>query len=121
MKSQHLTGASIGGALAAAFASSLCCLGPLLLGGLGLGGGALLARVDAYRPLLATLTVALLGAGFYFTYRSRRPVPGGDAAATTCDCQLPRANRLGRLVLWLATIAVAGLLAFPYLERLLVD
>ncbi len=118
---KRLTAPAIGGAVAAAFASSLCCLGPLLFAALGVGGAGLLVKLEAYRPYLAALTLALLGAGFYLTYRRPRLAPATAAAGPACDCELPRANRFGRVMLWLAAAFVAGFLAFPYLAQILFD
>lgn len=114
----NLTLAAAGGAIVAAFASSRCCLGPLLFAAVGLGGAGALASFEAYRPHLAALTLALLGAGFYFTYR-RRPRPQAAVGPAGCHCELPRRKRFGRLALWIAAILVALLLAFPHLEGLL--
>ncbi len=119
--SRKFTAASIGGAVVAAFASSLCCVGPLLFAALGLGGAGLLVKLEAYRPYLAVLTLLLLGAGFYSTYRTPRLAPVTAAGRPACDCELPRVNRFGRVMLWLATILVAGFLAFPYLARFLFE
>ncbi len=118
---KRLAAASIGGAVAAAFASSLCCLGPLLFAALGVGGAGLLVKLEAYRPYLAALTLALLGAGFYLTYRRPRLAPATAAEGPACDCELPRANRFGRVMLWVAATFVAGFLAFPYLAQILFD
>ena len=119
--SKKLTAASIGGAVIAAFASALCCLGPLVFAALGLGGAGLLARFEAYRPYFAVLTVLLLAAGFYFTYRRTSLASSAAAGGPACDCELPGANRFGRVALWVATAAVAGFLAFPYLASVLFD
>ena len=116
---RKLTAASVGGAIVAAFAASLCCLGPLLLAALGLGGAGLLVQLEAYRPYFGALTLALLGAGFYSTYRRPRPAPATAPAGPACDCELPGANRFGRAMLWAATVVVAGLLGFPYLAPFL--
>lgn len=107
--------ASIGAAIVAAFASSLCCVGPLVLAALGLGGAGLLVKLEAYRPYLAAVTLGLLGAGFYLTYR--RPTSAGTSTSGSraCDCVVPKAHRFGRIALWVATVVVAVLLAFPYL------
>jgi copper chaperone CopZ len=53
-------------------------------------------------------TAALLGAGFYFTYRKPRAVTD-DA----CGCERPRADRAGRIGLWLATVIVVLVAAAP--------
>jgi len=118
---KKLTVASIGGAVIAAFASALCCLGPLLFAALGLGGAGLLVRLEAYRPYFAALTLVLLGSGFYFTYRAPRLPPVTAEGGPACVCALPRANRLGRVALWVATIVAVGFLAFPYLAPVLFD
>jgi mercuric ion transport protein len=116
---KKLTAASIGGAVVAAFASSLCCLGPLLFAALGLGGAGLLVKLEAYRPFFAALTLVLLGTGFYLTYRRSRPAPATVDEGPACDCELPRVNRFGRVMLWIATVAVAAFLGFPYLAQVL--
>jgi mercuric ion transport protein len=118
---RKLTAASLGGAVVAAFASSLCCLGPLLFTALGLGGAGLLVKLEAYRPYLAALTLVLLATGFYLTYRRPRLALAAAAEGSACDCELPRANRIGRVMLWVANVVVAGFLSFPYLARVLFD
>lgn len=112
---RKLSTASLAGAVVAALASSACCLGPLLFAALGLGGAGLLVELEPYRPYFAAITLALLGAGFYFTYRRPGPAPAAAAGGPACDCAMPRANRLGRIMLWIATALVAAFLAFPYL------
>ena len=101
---------SVVGALVAAFMASLCCIGPLVLALLGLGGAGLLVKLERYRPYFVVLTLGLLAVGFYLTYRKPR-VAEGDA----CGCEHPKANRLGRIMLWIATVIVATFLSFPYL------
>ena len=56
------------GSTLAAFVASLCCLGPLLLGGIGLGA-ALVATFAPLRPYFLALSTVLLALGFYFVYR----------------------------------------------------
>jgi mercuric ion transport protein len=118
---RRLTTASIVGAVVAAFASSLCCLGPLLVAALGLGGAGLLVRFEPYRPYFALLTVVLLGSGFYFTYRRPKLAPAAVGGGPACHCELPMANRFGRVMLWIATVVVAGFLGFPYLAQVLIS
>jgi mercuric ion transport protein len=107
-KAEHARAWSIGGALLAAFAASACCLGPLVLAALGIGGVGATAVLGAYRPQLLVGTALLLGVGFYFTYRKPR-----GASGAVCDCEHPRANRAGRLGLWIATVVVALVAAAP--------
>lgn len=104
--------ATIGGAVVAALAASSCCLGPLVLAALGIGGAGALAALGAYRPHILGLTAMLLAGGFYLSYRSpRADAPKGDA----CGCPQPRpkAGRAGRIGLWIATAMVVLLAAAP--------
>ena len=114
--------ASVGGAVVSAFLASLCCLGPLVFALLSIGGAGLLVKFEPYRPYFTVLTVGLLGLGFYFTYRKPRAttavaVEGGPA----CDCEHPKTNRFGRIVLWVATVLVVGFLGFPYIAAYLFE
>ncbi|MCC7542609.1 MAG: mercury transporter MerT [Deltaproteobacteria bacterium] len=110
-----LTMAASAGSILSAFLASACCVGPLLLALLGLGGGALLVTLEPYRPYFVGVTFVLLGAGFYLTYRRPKlAVANASAQGPACDCPAPRTNRLGRIMLWVATALVVGFLAFPY-------
>src|SRR5713226_6699977 len=99
---------AIGSTLAALLASA-CCLGPLLLGGVGLGT-ALVATFAPLRPYFLALSGVLLAAGFYFVYR--RP-----KAAQACEREVcapeSRTHRMAKPLLLLATLAVAALAFFP--------
>ncbi|MBI4817442.1 MAG: mercury transporter MerT [Deltaproteobacteria bacterium] len=102
------------GAILSAFVASACCVGPLVFALLGLGGGALLVKLEPYRPFFIALTFALLGSGFYFTYRK----PKASSADEACGCPAPGTNRVGRIMLWTATALVVGFLSFPYVAPL---
>jgi mercuric ion transport protein len=114
-RSKVWSGASVAGAVVAAFASSLCCLGPLLFAALGIGGAGLLVKLTPYRAPLVAVTLLLLATGFYLAYRRPRVAAAANMDAPACACELPRANRLGRVMLWMASLIVVGLLSFPYL------
>lgn len=96
-------------AVVSAFLASLCCVGPLVFAFLGIGGAGILVKFEPYRPLFSVITLGLLGAGFFFSYR--KPVPTEDCEV----CEVPRTKKLGRLMLWIATVLVVGFLAFPSL------
>jgi mercuric ion transport protein len=101
---------SLTGAVGAAIAASICCIGPLVLALLGLGGAGALVALEPLRPGFTVITLGLLAGGFWLTYRKR-------PAATTgpeCDCEAPRAGRAGRIALWIVTAVVVATLAFPY-------
>jgi mercuric ion transport protein len=99
------------GAVGSAIAASICCLGPLLLAVLGIGGGALVLKFEPYRPIFAIMTVLLLGAAFYLAYRKG---PAEECKAGSV-CPQPRAKR--RAGLWIATGIVVILTALSYLAQ----
>lgn len=106
-RNQSLT---LAGAILASVAASACCLGPLALAVLGIGGAGAFATLAAYRPYILVVTVALLGAGFYLTYRRPKGSPGA-----ACDCERPSSRRAGKIGLWIATALVALFAASPTL------
>jgi mercuric ion transport protein len=109
-RSRKWSTATMAGAVASAFLASACCIGPLLLGLVGLSGAGLLIKLEPYRPYFTVVTLAALGAGFWFTYR-RPKVAEGDA----CGCEHPKSNRAGKVVLWVVTLFVIGFWTFPYI------
>src|SRR5437667_4774612 len=92
---------AIGSTFAALFAS-LCCLGSLLLGGLGLGT-VLVATFAPLRPYFLALSALLLGAGFYLVYRKPKLVQ--PCESETCAPRAP-GKRAAKGLLWLAALAV---------------
>ncbi len=97
------------GSTLAAFVASLCCLGPLVLGGVGLGA-ALMATFAPFRPYFLALSGALLALGFYFVYRRPKPAEACEGEVCAPDS---RTRRMAKPVLWLATVLVAALALFP--------
>ncbi len=103
-------------AMISALAASACCLGPLVLALLGLGGAGFLIKFEPYRPYLMGITVAMLGGGFLLTYRRPKIVVTSSAE---CQCARLATAKRAKVVLWIATILVAAFLAFPYLMPVL--
>jgi len=103
-----------GGAVGAAIAASVCCIGPLLLALLGLGGGALLVKLEPYRPYFLAATGSILAGAFYVTYR-RAPAEHCEPG-TACG---PGSRRGKKVVLWIVTGIVLLLAAFPYYSKYL--
>jgi len=113
-RSRSLSGLTVAGAVVSGLLASLCCIGPLLLAALEIGGAGLLARFDSYRPAFTAATFALLGVGFWLAYRKPKVIEG-DA----CGCEYPKANRLGRALLWIAAAVAIVFWAAPYIiERI---
>jgi mercuric ion transport protein len=103
------------GAIGSAVAASICCIGPLALALLGMGGGALLLKVAPYRPYFLAATALLLGGAFYFTYR--RPV--AEACAPGSPCALPASRTRQKIVLWFVTGIVVLAASFPMWSKAL--
>jgi mercuric ion transport protein len=104
------------GSIVAAVAASACCIGPVVVAVLGLGGAAFGVWLEPLRPVFAVLTLGLLGLAFYFVYR--------PAAATACGvdgaCHAPGSKRAIKTALWIATFLALVFLAFPYYAAYLV-
>lgn len=111
------------GAVAVAIVSSACCWLPLLLLGLGLSGGAVAARFEAWRPVMLPLTFLLLATGWYFTLRPSRAVAmagtgtcaiGADGEGAGCPPAGQGGFSVRRLNLVLLTLATVMTLAFAF-------
>ena len=101
--------------IVSAFMASICCVGPLVFALLGLGGAGLLVKFEPYRPYFVAVTFVLLGSGFYLTYRKPRAAAATTEDGPECACPAPRANRAGKIMLWIAIVLVVVFLSFPYL------
>ena len=97
------------GSVFAAIIASFCCILPIVFALTGFSILGASALFDAWRPYLLGVTFGLLVLGFYFAYRPRK-----EQCAPGSACAMPATNRSGRLVLWLATVAVVLFAAFPY-------
>ena len=97
-----------GGAVSTAVLSAACCIGPLVLTFLGLGGVSLALALEPYRPWFLVGTALLLGTGFYLSYwRPHRECGEGE------ECVMPRVSRFGRVALWIAALVVVVAATFP--------
>ena len=104
------------GGILGALAASSCCIIPLILFSLGIGGAWIgnLTALAPYKPLFVAGTAGLLGYGFYLVYWKPRRACGDGAA-----CASPIPNRLVQLALWIATVLVIAAFAFDYVAPLL--
>lgn len=96
-----------GGLLGALLASS-CCLLPVTLVALGLGGAwlGLLAPLAPFQPLFVALAATSLGVGFWLAYW-----PAATCAADG-GCAVPTGRRTARAVLWLGASLLVAAIAF---------
>lgn len=97
-----------GGGVTAAFASALCCAGPLIAISLGVSGAGIAARFEPLRPYFLAATALLLASGFWLLRREEK-----RACEPGTMCASPTARRNTRLALWLATALAAILATFP--------
>lgn len=106
-------GSLIAGVLTA-IGASMCCVGPLVLLGLGIGGtwvGSLTA-MEPYRPIFIGLTLLFLGLAFRKLYL----VP--QVCALDTNCADPRTIKRQRLTFWIVAVLLLGLLVLPSLAPL---
>lgn len=100
---------SMSTALGAAVAASACCILPLALVSLGIGGAWIgsLTALEPYRWVFVTLAVAALGYAGYNEWRlSRRP---------DCDCETMFSSTTRRAILGVGALAVVVLVVSPWL------
>lgn len=98
----------------AAIGASVCCVGPLVLLALGVSGTWIgnLTAMEPYRPIFVGLTLLFIGLAFRKLFRSREPCAAANA------CANPVVLRRQRIVFWVVTALLLGLLAVPWLAPL---
>ncbi len=104
------------GSLLGAVAASACCVIPLALVTLGASGAWIgsLAALEPYKPYVATVTLVLIGLGFWQVYFRKQPVcePG-------TYCTRPESSVISKVALWLATALVLLALTMSWWAPLL--
>jgi len=106
------------GGLLGALAASSCCILPLVLFGLGVGGAWIgnFTRLAPYQPYFIAATLAFLGYGYWLVYRSStRACADGEA------CTRPLPNRIVKTSLILATILVVAALGLDFIAPLFLN
>src|SRR5712691_11008426 len=103
------------GGIFGALAASSCCIVPLILFSLGIGGAWVgnLTALAPYKPIFVAGTAGLLGYGFYLVYWKPR-----RACAEGAACARPISNHLVQFALWMATALVIAAFAFDYIAPL---
>jgi mercuric ion transport protein len=98
------------GAILAAIGASLCCVAPLLLLSLGIGGAwmSTLTSMQAVRPFFFILSLIFIALG----YRKLYWVPENCAEGELCI--LPNNMKRQRTIFWLGSMFILLLLAFPW-------
>lgn len=100
------------GALAA-ITASLCCVVPLVLVTLGVGGAwvASLSRFEPLRPIFVVITLVMLALAWRKLYRPAQCEPGKV-------CADPGIQRRQRVIFWIVSAFILVLLVFPWFAPL---
>jgi len=108
-KDKKLTNLPIIGSVILAIMAHICCIAPIVMAVLGVGGGGLFSKFANFRPYLMGMTGFFLGLAFYLTYRKRK---------IRCEdgtFKIRRVPKWNKISLWIATILVVFFMAFPHL------
>lgn len=113
MVALNAKGSLVAGVLAA-IGASVCCVGPLVLLALGIGGAWIgnLTAFEPFRPVFIGLTLLFLGLAFRRLYL----VPQVCAPGT--QCAAPQTAKRQRLIFWSVGVLLLGLLAVPWFAPL---
>lgn len=105
----------IGGA-AAAIGASLCCLGPLVLVTLGIGGAwiANLSALEPFRPYF----LAIAGVFLFLAWKKIYRMPAAADCAPGSLCALPQTGRMYKVLFWVVVALVLIAAVYPYLAPL---
>jgi mercuric ion transport protein len=106
------------GGLLGALAASSCCILPVVLFSLGIGGAWIgnFTQLAPYQPYFLAATALFLGTGYWLVHRaSKRACIDGEA------CARPVPSRLVKIVLVAATVLVVAALGFDVLAPLLLN
>jgi len=108
-KDRSLVSSTIAAGLAA-IGASLCCIGPLVLIALGIGGTwvSYLTALEPYRPIFVAITLVFLFLAFRKLYIIPRQCAPEDA------CAIPTVLRNQRIIFWVVAVLLIALLTFPY-------
>ncbi len=98
------------GSILTAFFASLCCIGPIVLAILGLGGAGIFIGLETYRPYLIILTFIFLGISFYLAYRKR------EVVCEDGSCIIQRGSKWSKISLWTITLFTGIFLTIPYIN-----
>lgn len=95
----------------AAFLASVCCLGPLVLVTLGVGGAwiANLTALEPYRPLFVGAALVAMFFAYRRIFRPAAECKPGEV------CAIPQVRASYKVIFWVVSVLVLVALAFPYL------
>ena len=111
MRSRLNAKTALAGGVLASIGASVCCVGPLLLLSLGIGGAWIgnLTALEPYRPVFILLVLLFLGLAFRKLYL----VP--QHCDSEANCIADRTQNAQRIVFWIVAPLLLGLVAIPWL------
>ena len=112
-----LTRILAGGGLAAAVAASTCCVLPLSLGAIGVGGAwaSTFSVLAPYQTAFRVLAILLLGVAFWLVYGQRAVAAYG--AAQGAACPVVPSQGVTKSVLWVGAAVMGLVLSSGWWER----
>ncbi len=104
-------------AVLAGIGASLCCVGPLVLLTLGIGGSwiSTLTALEPIRPVFIVITLVFI----FLAFRKLYLLP--IACEVDKPCARPETRRNQRIIFWIVSTLIIALLAFPYYAEYLID
>lgn len=99
--------------LFAAIGASACCVLPLMLVSIGIGGAwvSMLTALEPARPVFVLATIACFVIAYRQLYRSREPSTGET-------CSISPIQRRQRVLFWSALLIVVPIITFPWYAEL---
>ncbi|MBI2889611.1 MAG: hypothetical protein HYY13_02390 [Nitrospirae bacterium] len=111
-KNSRTLKAGLAASVAAAFAASMCCLGPALFiaaGGLITASvGSVFETLAAWRPVFIAASLGFLGLGYWYVYRGRKSAEACETGTCT-----PK-NPVNKFMMGTVAVIVAVLVTSPY-------
>ena len=104
-------------AVVAGLGASACCIGPLLLLSLGLGGAWVgnLTAMEPYSGYFTAIAFIILCVVFHKLYIAPKQCDEGAV------CVDPKVLKNQRIIFWLTTILLIAMVSFPYYADYIID
>lgn len=114
MNEEKNGGLALAGGGIAALLASACCLGPLVLVSVGLGGAWLsnLRGFEPYQPIFIGAAVTALAVAYRPIFRRTADCAPGEV------CAVPRVRIAYQIIFWFVAALVVVAFGFPYLAPL---
>jgi len=107
---KKISNAPLIGGMIAAIGTGLCCVGPLVLLLLGIGGSWIgtLTLFEPYRPIFTLIVIVLFGLAGWKLYRPQEDCQPGTA------CAVPQTKNRRKAIFWIASLIALTLVTSYY-------